>query len=429
MKTLLRVCAGSLALVLGLTPMVAGESPDKPASIAGMSQTEVNDLVKQIIPAVEKLRGLEFKQPVPVRIVNDETTRRHMTSRIEKFLPRKKILRTQTAYLQLGLLPAGTEMLSVFLKILEEQVGGFYDPEENTFFVLDDMPRAIAPLLIAHELTHALDDQYFKLDELTTKSMENNDSSGAVGAVIEGSGTLIMTRYMLREMQAGRLSPEIIQEMAESEAGKAEVLKTAPALLQRGLMAPYVLGQTFLLKGNLARIMAGADPEEIDRVLENPPTSTEQVLHPEKYWEEAKRDEPREVVLPDLSASIGKGWKLDGGDVLGELEIAILVGAEAPDISSPLIVLPATWTNAAASGWAGDRWQLYRKGKRSISVLGTLWDSPEDAAEFIAALLPHLDRHAFLEGEAVVLVSGAGEQSGMIAKLLFKPILLATDRD
>lgn len=408
----------SLALILGLGTVAAVEPAGKAASVATMTQEDVNALVEKIIPTVEKLRGLEFKKPVPVRIVDDETTRRHMLSRIDKYLPRERIKRMQTAYLQLGLLPEGTDMLGMFLEILEEQVGGYYDPDENTFFVLDDMPRSTAPLLIAHELTHALDDQHFKLDELTEASMSNNDASGAIGAVIEGSGTLIMTGYLLREVLAGRIAPEVMQEMAESEAGKATVLKNAPALLQRGLVAPYILGQTFLLRGDITQLMTGTDPEDIDKVLSNPPASTEQILHPEKYWDSEARDLPESLILPDLAGTLGKGWKLEGGDVLGELEIGVLVGAGIPDLESVSVVLPATWTNEAASGWGGDRWELYRKGQESITILGTVWDSNSDAAEFLTALTSHPGRHAALSGKAVVLVAGAGEMAASIANIV-----------
>ena len=109
------------------------------------------------------------------------------------------------------------------------------------------------------------------------------------------------------------------------------------------------------------------------------------------------------------------------------MEIAILVGAGAPDLESPMIALPATWTNTAASGWDGDQWQLYRKGSDSIATLGSLWDSAEDAAEFMAALTPQPERHAVSSGNRVVLVAGAGDLAGKLAKLLLNSLAVSEE--
>jgi hypothetical protein len=373
-----------------------------------MTEAEASALAKDIVPRVEELRGLKFKSPVPVQVVDDRATRSYFEERARKFWPEERVAWEQTAFAQIGLLPAGTDILAHLFDVLEEQAGGFYDPERDTFYVLDDMPRSAAPLIMAHELTHALDDQHYGIDSLLEKVLEDEDRSTAIGAVVEGSGTLVMSVFLLREVQSGRMSIAVLQEIQKSDAGRAEKLGASPLYLQRGLLAPYILGQTFVSRGKaLGGLLAGVEPKDLDLVFADPPVSTEQILHPEKYWNRSARELPRAVSLPDLSSSLGAAWSLVERGNLGELNLAILVGIAPIDLASPDAVLPERWTNEAAAGWGGDAWQLYASGDRRATILATLWDSAKDAEEFERALTPLEGRKAFRSGDAVVLVAGA----------------------
>src|SRR5262249_46044394 len=135
------------------------------------------------------------------------------------------------------------------------------------------------------------------------------------------------------------------------------------------------LGQKFLLRGDVTRLTGGARGADIDHAFRTPPVSTEQILHPEKYWTDGSPDLPRPVALPDLSARLGPGWKrLDPG-TLGELAIATLTEPSPTDLLSPAAALGNGWTNEAASGWGGDEWSLYAKGDARFAALATVWDT------------------------------------------------------
>src|SRR5262249_25965974 len=158
-------------------------------------------------------------------------------------------------------------------------------------------------------------------------------------------------------------------------AGQARKLRAAPPLLQRQLIGAYVLGQKFLLRGDVSRIAGGKPGADIDHAFKNPPASTEQVLHPEKYWTDGSPDLPKPVALPDLSAFLGRGWKrLDRGTP-GELALAVMTEATPPDLLSPAAALGEGWTNEAAAGWGGDEWALYGKDDSRVAALATVWDS------------------------------------------------------
>src|SRR5882672_1768052 len=349
-----------LALAASATAR-AGEEARPPAdpkekSVASMKGDEARAMADRIGPQVEAIRGLKFKSQVPVRVASDASTRKHMKARMEKFWPEKQVRAEQRAWQDLGLVPSGIDLVATLLSVLEEQAGGYYDPDADTFFVLDDMPRTIAPILMAHELTHALDDQYFGIDRLVEAAKSDDDRSTALASVVEGSGTAVMTVYMVGEIKAGRLGLDVLQEFQKTEAGKGEKLMATPEILLRALITPYLLGQAFLARGDVATLAQGLKPEDLNRAFKEPPRSSEQILHPEKYWDDSKRDEPRPVPLPDLSRGLGKGWSLSAHGNLGELNLAILAGAIAPDFHTPEGNQPSAWTNAAATGWGGDMW-------------------------------------------------------------------------
>lgn len=412
-----------VATLLAVT-VLSGPAPaaDK-ADAAAATAKDPRALADRISLVVERLRGLTFKNPVAVKIVDDAEARKHFKARLDKFWPSDQVELEQKAYIQLGLLPPGTHILAMLLDLLEEQAGGYYDPSTQTFFLLRDMPGSAAPILMAHELTHALDDQNFGLDPLLSAASKDDDRGTAMGAVVEGSGTLVMTAYMTQELEAGRLSRSALVELGKTDAGKAMKLRAAPALLQRMLMAPYLLGPTFLDRGDVSRVAAGViAPRDIDRALNHPPASTEQILHPEKYWNRAQRDDPRRVVLPDLQATVGGNAKRRLTATLGELTLAVLAGAGAVDPANAAAASPASWTNAAASGWGGDQLQYYEGDNGSATVLATVWDTPKDAIEFEAALGSAPAKTVLRRDDAVIVVAA---DAGIDAKALARAALMA----
>jgi len=373
---------------------------------AGMiGKEEAADLTRSIAPIVEEIRGAKFKHPVPVEIIDDAGARRHFEGRIKKYWPERQVRAEEILYQHLGLLPERTDLVSVVFDVLEEQAGGYYDPARDTFFVLGDLPRAAAPIIIAHELTHALDDQVFGIDRLLDAAPDD-DHSSALDAVIEGSGTAVMSVFVVRQVQAGRLDREALRDFQSSEMGRGERLKAAPVFVQRSVIAPYILGLAFLLRGEMIRMKTGGiTPSDIDRAFREPPQSTEQILHPEKYWNPEKRDLPRAVTLPDQSAALGPGFALDASGTLGELTVALLTGLDPGDPTSTDQPLER-WTNAAATGWGGDTWQVYRKGDAAVSLFVSVWDSEHDAREFEAAVKVARGARVKRHGDAVAIVAG-----------------------
>jgi hypothetical protein len=194
--------------------------------------------------------------------------------------------------------------------------------------------------------------------------------------------------------------------MQETGFGKTEQFAAAPPVVRVALLAPYILGEAFLSSGDTA---AAAPPEidaaAIDRAFRDPPLSTEQILHPEKYWEESSRDVPRALPEVDLGAALGGEWRQRGSGVLGEVLVALLTGSEGPELDGIELTSPESWTNPGAMGWGNDRWELWTDGERSLTVLVTRWDTEEEAAGFVSALrLP--EAHVAQRRDLVIVVCG-----------------------
>jgi hypothetical protein len=416
MKTAVRLVPVLVTVSLVAASLVAAAPPGSTEPPAVISKDEAAELAKTIAPIVEDIRGLKFKHPVPVEVVDDAAARGHFEDRLHRHWPEDQRRADQVVYEALGLLPKNSDMEKEVYDVLEEQAGGYYDPDRDTFFVLGDMPRAAAPIIVAHELTHALDDQAYGIDTMVSKTLDDDDRGAALDALIEGSGTLVMSVFIRRQLDSGALDPAGLNAFQNSEVGQAVKLKASPRFVQEALIAPYILGMAFLLRGEMIRMKTGGiTPSDIDHAFSDPPQSTEQILHPEKYWDPARRDLPRRVSFPDLSGTLGPGWtRAEKGD-LGELTLALITGLDPGDPTSTDHPLER-WTNDAASGWGGDLWHLYRNGERAVTVLATVWDTEKDAREFASGLRLPAGARIKRKGDAVIVV--AGDSEGKAGELL-----------
>jgi hypothetical protein len=361
-------------------------------------------VVDRIVLDVERLRGMTFKDQVPVSVVDDDQAIAQTLQRLEEFGELDEIRLAEIVMKDLGLAEPEDDVMALLMDALREQIGGYYDPKLGRFYLLDDMPAALVDILTAHELTHALEDQYYGLDAFLEAEGAGDDEIFARGSVTEGSATLLMTIYSVEHAFDQSLGEEDLMAMAG--IGQ-EAIERLPKVLLRQLMAPYVLGMSFVQRGNAMGWMAGGYPvDDVNLVYKKPPLSSEQILHPEKYWDEDQLDDPIPVSLGAAGTALGGAWTRVSDGVLGEINLAMLVGAPTPDPADPAGVLGSAWTNSAATGWGGDHYELWTRGKKSVVLLSTTWDSEHDAEEFAAALgeAPLAGRR--ISGRNVALVYG-----------------------
>jgi hypothetical protein len=223
-----------------------------------------------------------------------------------------------------------------------------------------------ARITYAHEYTHALQDAAFGLDSLQTDTPGEDDRGLARVALIEGDATVTMLAWMFQHLEPQELQQYLFGTEIPDTSG-------IPSWMVAQLTFPYADGLFW------AQALAGADPTSpdftaIDAAYDDPPASTEQIVHVEK-WEAGEA--PQVIEVPDLAAALGDGWEEVDETPIGEATIEIMLGY--------LGVSVAEATDAAA-GWGGDRAVIATGPDDAFAMAWRLaWDSAADAAEFVEA--------------------------------------------
>jgi hypothetical protein len=277
----------------------------------------------------------------------------------------------------LGLIPAGTDLFDLTVRLMGEQAAGFYDPLSDEMLVVFDGNPSLTEYFYSHEIVHALQDAHLDPDDLMEDlTALNGDQALAASALYEGDAVAGSDAYLERY-------PALLGALLREVGRDSPVIDEAPAAVAISLLFPYISGAAFV-----DRLQTQGGWDAVDAAYADMPASTEQILHPLKYLE---RDEPSLIALPDPATALGAGWRVVDEDTLGELQIAVLLADFAPGEGfngiTGDIALPESARNAAA-GWDGDRFALWEdsNGQRETLVWRSVWDTPEDARAFSRAL-------------------------------------------
>lgn len=332
-----------------------------PSATAGAAVAPDRVVLAQIEEQVQAIRGLRKKTDVPLRFLDKESLRTYFVDTFQRdYLPIERES-DQKLLVTLGLMNPSEDLVQLLVELLQEQVIGVYNEDVKTMYVVAGT-ASFGPeekVTFAHEFVHALQDQYYDLATLAPKHPENDDRSLAIHALIEGDAVLSQRLWVTDNLS----QPEI--EALANSGGDTSKLDQAPAIVRTELLFPYTDGFAFVRQ---AYVRAGSYAG-VDDVFSNPPDSTEQVLHPDKY---RAREQPVPVALPDLAAQLGPGWRLVDANTLGELDTRALLEQFGD----------RRVAQRAAAGWGGDRWALLEKDSRQAVVLKSTWDTENDAREF-----------------------------------------------
>jgi hypothetical protein len=250
-----------------------------------------------------------------------------------------------------GLVPPNFDYEEGAFRLLEAQLAGFYEPHDKKMYLASDLQDRAADATLAHELVHALQDQYFDLGARLTYQAEANDKESALQALAEGDATSAMMDLMLAEThrRAIDIPDDIFAAEVESSMSATPDQASVPRVLRASLVAPYVDGVLFVHALRRRGLAKGAASNEgwvaVDAAWRSPPETTEQLLHLEKY--DAR--EPAEVVASPAPPS-GTGWTPIYDDVFGEEGLRIAVEEWVSKKTAEVV----------AEGWAGDRAVVFR---------------------------------------------------------------------
>lgn len=377
---------------------------------------------------VSNIRGQSFRQRVLPNLMTRAELAIEMLRLMDKEYTPEELLLMDCSYKAWGLIPAKLDSKLLVTELLTEQVAGFYDPDSKRMVLIQEEGPAKDPgwlgrllgaqpafdkdeqkTVLAHELTHALQDQLYDLNALEAGIEKDDDMMLSFSALVEGDATLLMFSEINEGADVREFDPEEIRTtftlmswMTPLAGGKA--LRTAPPIFRDSLIFPYMQGMIFNL------YLAGQDGwQAVHHAYSAPPTSTEQILHPNKYKTGDDYDPPQRVLLPDLSNTVGPTWKRLGGNCLGELQTSILLKSVKNGTQ-------------AAEGWDGDFYEIYRREDGQLAMIFlSIWDSPEDAAEFATAYRSHRknlsSRYAVFDPQAERCIETRGSQVWLIEGL------------
>jgi hypothetical protein len=323
--------------------------------------------VAEAIPRIEQATGLKFKTPPKVEVRTRDQVREFLLKQLDEANPAAQLAGEEKAYKLLRLIPDTMNLRAFFVRVLTEQVVGYYDPKAKALYVVDGADEQVVGITITHELMHALQDQYVDLDSIQ-KSGANNDRLAAAQALIEGEAQFEQISIMLGgpDQIEARLPGawDRVREEIRNRQGEMPVFATAPMVIQESLLFPYLSGAEFVRRVKEKR-------GSID-LFRDIPRSTEQILHPPTFLG-TPPDEPTTVVLPAPRGAT-KAYEND----MGEFGTRLVVYAYLRD--------PQT-SQRAAAGWDGDRFMVVEKGSERGLVWALVWDSPIEAAEFSDAMI------------------------------------------
>jgi hypothetical protein len=335
------------------------------------------------------LRKLSFKHEVKRDVTRREQLKELLLKEIDQDLTPEEFRANELAMKAFGLIPPSLDLKALLVQVYSEEIAAFYDPKTKTMHLIEEpepdaqkKPSFLERLLgkrggfdkdenksvIAHELTHALADQHYDLEGLHAAAKHDDDRALAVSALIEGEATLAMMGAGMDDWEGVKVvkmpaedlerSLDFITPFLSFMGGKS--LKSAPPIIAETMTFPYFRGMVFC-----AKLTNNDGWKAVDKAYRDPPVSTEQILHPDKFLSE--RDDP---TLLDLGTfSLGPQWQEVGRNVLGELQIAIM--------------LRRYQGKEAAAGWDGDRYAVFEGpgGKLGLVWVST-WDHEKDAQEF-----------------------------------------------
>jgi hypothetical protein len=312
---------------------------------SGTANAEFLQAADEVLAEMSKILSLPVKEPLKKSVRSREEIREFLIRQMREDKDDTKRYADQKALEALGLIPKGYPLDQKLLALLTEQIAGLYDPREREFFIADWTQPAEQRVIMAHELTHALQDQYFHVEKWEEEVKTNDDAQLARESVLEGSAMIAMYDYLLRT--TGKTTRDISDfdpGMLIGDVNDSPELSQAPMVIQDEITFPYLPGAKFVQRA----LKEWEGWRDFHRLFENPPASTQQILHPDLYFRGVV---PARVDLTPVTKVVPRGWKKLDENVLGEFAVDEMLkqflGKERADKIAP--------------SWSGDRYAIYQR--------------------------------------------------------------------
>ena len=347
---------------LGVLSVAAVSLGCRERAEAVQSEAELRDMVRRMMPSVSQAAQLSFKREPLVLRRSREQVRDYVVHKFDQDLPPGELRGLEAALHLFGLIPDTMQLRRTMIDLLTEQIAGYYDPDSNALYIPADIEPSQLRVVVSHELVHALQDQYVSLDSIITQQ-GHNDRRSAAQAILEGQATVAQISVLMPEQRPDTFPVGWFWQQRVVTArlqGQMAQFSRAPLWLREGLIFPYLGGADFIVWFRHNR--PGRS------VLAAMPTSTEQILHPERY---AAGDEPTELAFgPPAPDTV----RFEDG--LGEFETRLLLQQQLGDETEAALL---------AAGWDGDRYEVLGPGSEAL-VWYSVWDDARAADRFATGL-------------------------------------------
>jgi len=382
----------ALAFVVAAAAQQAVSPPKSvtPLPLPALAQSGANSTPEflkaadEVLAQMSALLDLPIKEPLKKSLRSKDEIRAYLIREEKEDRTDAERYADDKTLEAFGLIPKGFPLDSYMLDVLTDQVAGLYDPKAKEFYIADWIPADEQREVMSHELTHALEDQSFHIDPWIKAARPNDDAELAREAVSEGSALAAMVDYTMRDEKIGvRDMPDVslvIRAGAVSEMDKDPKLSKAPGYIRDELLFPYLAGTGF----SQQFLKAHSGWRDLHEIFENPPVSTQQIIHPDLYLKNVK---PEKVALPEWKGLVPEDWKLLEENTMGEFGLGEVLkqflGQERADMTSP--------------AWKGDRYAVFENAKtKEVSlVFRTAFDNPDDTARFFGQYSEALElKHA-----------------------------------
>jgi hypothetical protein len=336
-------------------------APEPVSTSDGQPPDDTSPFIAEVERQVEAVRGRDYLEPVVAEPVTSERIADELTNAFDDTYPKAFYDRRTVAWQTIGVIPDDVTIREALLAFQTGQVVGFYNPVDGELVYLsdDDQLDLIERYTLAHELTHAMDDQHFdltRMDEITARC-KDEAFQAALGAV-EGSAQFFATRVVLEFPDPGA---------GLGDAGGSGLPDGVPPFIIELQLWPYTAGQAFV-----TALAERGGLEAIDGALRTFPVTTEQIMHPERYPD----DLPTPIDIRDLAKRLGADW--------GDLDVMV-VGEEWLRAMLALH-LDEGEADVAAAGWDGGVYRAWTDGTDAAVLMSTVWDTAEDATAFAQAM-------------------------------------------
>jgi hypothetical protein len=362
---------GALPPKTGTAALPAQVPAEPKAQAPTGTSPEFLQAADEVLAQMSQILDLPIKEPLKKSLRSKDQIRAYLIRQEKQDKDDAERYADDKTLEAFGLIPKDFPLESFMLDVLTDQIAGLYDPKAKEFYIADWIPADEQREVMAHELTHALEDQSFQIDSWIKGARPNDDAELARESVSEGSALAAMLDYTLREQKVGiRDLPDVtllIRSTAVEQMSKDPNLAKAPPYIRDNLLFPYLAGTTFTQQF----LKAHSGWSDLKILFANPPVSTQQIMHPDLYLAGVK---PETVTLPAWKGLVPATWTLLEENVMGEFNVDEVLKQ----------FLGQQRADALASGWRGDRYASFEDAKtKAVPVVFLLaLDNEEDAARF-----------------------------------------------